>query len=76
MKRTKRLSSKELSKNAIIIKSKLAKYNNKLISAKEMNALVMRELNCSVRTAQRALKELQASKKLCLPKVYRVTLSY
>jgi hypothetical protein len=75
MNNTKRLSSKELSKNAVIVKSKLTKYNNKLISAVDMNKIVMNELNCSLRTAQRTLKELQLSKKLTAPKVYRVTLS-
>lgn len=76
MNTTKRLSVKNLSTNARIIKIALTKMDGKLYEAKQINAFVIKELNCSIRTAQRVIKELQASKKISEPKAYKITLKY
>ncbi len=72
------IKNKDLSKNALMIKNelKVLKFDTKLISAKDMNTLVMKTLGCSIRTAQRTIKELEKNKKIAQPKVYRVTLRY
>lgn len=68
------ISTKDLSKNAQIIRESLKKNKNKLFFAKDLNQHVIKNLGCSLRTAQRVIKELHNSQQVTLPIVYRITI--
>jgi len=72
----RKLKIKELSSNAIIIKDKLKKYDTKILTAQNLHSMIMKDLNCSLRTSQRVIKELVKAKKLSQPVTFRVTLKY
>lgn len=68
------ISTKDLSNNAKVIKKALTIKNTKILFAKDMNLFVKNHLGCSLRTAQRTIKELYHAGQITSPIVYRVTL--
>ena len=68
-------SVKDLSKNAKLIRQKLIKKNNKVFTAESLNLFVRLQLGCSLRTAQRTIKELHNTSQLTNPIYYKITIN-
>lgn len=69
------ISIKDLSNNAKTLKAALKTKNNKILLAKDLNAFAIKELGCSLRTAQRTVKELYNCQQLTAPLVYKITIN-
>ncbi len=69
----RKLSITKLSDNAIKTRKFLSSMQGNIIEAKQLHKLVMSNLNCSLRTAQRVTTELYNSQQITAPVVYKIT---